>query len=273
MKLAMLWIGHVRTFHRIYPKLTYENLLDPLGVDPEDVDHFFFTSPAGQCRRNRPNDPPTDYSVEDAIEYVRHAMSPITLEIRESSEAAKLAVEAVRRHRAERGSDCLNLEALTYQYVRRSEAWKLFTDVEPAWRDYDVIVFNRPDVLLYDRIVPPSLPLADDEIHVFTSLGPQKDVTGLDDRWAMGSPAAMARYMPIADSVVQQYAVEKRPWCPEEVNRRHADQVGLRIVKCAYQGPVWPSWAPAWDVGHVGIARFQPDDGASLREALRLLRV
>jgi hypothetical protein len=273
MKLAMLWIGHVRTFHRVYPKLTLENLFEPLGVDTEDVDHFFFTSPAAQCRRNRANDPPADYSAEDAIEYVRHAMSPVTLEIRDPSEAAKQAVLSVRQNRNEQGSDWVNLEALTHQYVRRDESWKLFVDLEPTWRDYDVIIFNRPDVLLYDRIVAPSLPLSDDEIHVFTSLGPQKDVTGMDDRWAMGSPLAMSRYMQIADSVVHQYAVEKRPWCPEELNRRHTEQVGLRIVKCVYQGPGWPSWAPAWDANHVGIARFQPDDGSTLREALRNIRV
>lgn len=266
VKLAMLWVGHVRTFHNVWPNPTVENLLEPLGV--AEATHHFYTYPAAQCHRNRPNDPPPDYSPEDALRYVAGALRPDTLEVRESSSRADLAVAAVRRARAEQGNDWANLEALTRQYVRRTEAWEAFVASTPGWRDLDAIAFNRPDVFLYQPIAKPTR-FDPDEIHCFTSLGPRKDEAGLDDRWALGHPLAVERYMRVGDSVVQQYAVEKRPWCPEEVNRRHADRSGLRIVKCAYQGDAWN--APEWERGHVGIARFNDGDGRSLKQALRAL--
>ena len=266
MKLAMIWVGHVRTFHRVRLP-TVENLLEPLGVAPGEARHFLYTYPARQCLRNRPNDPPADYSAEDALEHMTLALRPEHVEIREASARADAAVAEVRARRRERGPDWTNLEALTMQYVRRTEAWEDFAARVPGWRSLDAIVFNRPDVFLYDKIAPPAFPLADDEIHVYTSLGPRKDATGLDDRWALGSPSAIESYMRVGDSVVGLLADEGRPWCPEENNRTHAERRGLKVRKLAYQG--WPAWAPHWEKGHVGIARFQEDDGRTLTEALR----
>ncbi len=267
MKLAMLWVGHIRTFHRIWPTSVNDNIFVPLGV--KQTTHYFFTYPDTQCKRNRANDPPSDYSHENALNYVQNILQPRFLEVREASVQARETVAEIRQARTEQGADWNNLEALTLQYVRRTEAWKSFVKLEPSWQKFDLIVFNRPDVFLYGCMVKPKS-FEPDDIHVFTSLGPQKDITGLDDRWAMGHPSAIERYMSVGDSITRQYAIERRSWCPEEVNRRHAELTGLRIVKCSYQN--WSTDLPQWEKDHVGIARFQNDDGQTLEAALQRYR-
>ncbi len=267
MNVAVIWVGHIRTFHKVWPSLTVANVLEPMGST--NVRHFFYTTSETQNQRNRPNDPPSDYSYSDALRYVRLSLKPEALVATEASHRVKEAVATVRAARAEVDGEWRNIEALTQQYVKRTEAWEHFVRLVPSWTtDFDAIVFNRPDVFLYDRLkLNNSVPFKTDDVHVFTSLGPTKDEKGLDDRWAVGHPRAIERYMRVGDSVVEQYAVEKRSWWPEEVNRRHADRSGLRIVKATYQA--WPPWAPAHERDHVGIMRFEPNDGRTLRAALR----
>lgn len=260
MNVAAIWVGHVRTFHRIWPENTVDGCWKPLGFS-FPIRNFFYTYPAGQCRRNRPNDPPGDYSPDEALEFVRLALRPEHLEIRGNSDRAQRLYEMICKRRGDMNSG--HIGTLVYQYVRRLEAWEDFKRRVPEWQQLDAIAFHRPDIEFAGTPMKIATPIAKGCFYTFHALG---SAGGIDDRFAIGHPLGIEAYMTAADSLEHLLIECKRSWDPELNYAKHIERTTSKRVAIKYT-----------DVDqtlnhYVNIARFVPTDGRTLKEKLEKAR-
>lgn len=261
MKIAAVWVGHVRTFHRIWPENINNFCWNPLKPS-QPVRSFFYTFPAGQCRRNRPNEPPRDYSTSDALEFVRLSLNPEHTEVRNDSQAAKDLFDLVcsRRKDMNRG----HVGSVVFQFVRRLEAWNDFKSRVPDWETFDAIAFHRPDVG-FDGHIDVTFPVFKNSLYTFTSLGPPAFNDGMDDRFAIGCPEAMDHYMRMGESVRRLLIDERKQWNPEQNYNLHCKSRGVNRLVGRY--------SDVKEKDHyVNIARFQDDDGRTLIKKLNEAR-
>jgi len=258
MRIAAIWVGHVRTFHRIWPENVTERCWNRLGLT-EPVRNFFYTYPAGQCRRNRPDDPPADYSAEDALEYVKLALDPEVLDIRDMSQASIDLYNEICKKRPDMNTG--HVGTVVHQFTKRLEAWNSFKTHLPDWEEFDAIVFHRPDVEFQGLVDIKLAGLTEDELYTFDSLGPPFFHDGMDDRFAIGHPKAIDRYMRMGESVPKMLLEEKRDWWPEQNYALHCKRSGIKRLEARYVEPV--------NGKHLlEIVRFSKEDGKTLAQKL-----
>ncbi len=260
MRIAAIWIGHVRTFHRIWPENVIDRCWARLGLTAPVV-NYFYTYPAGQCRRNRPDDPPPDYSSEDALEYVKLALKPDYLEVKDTSEQSMELYKRVLAARPDMNVG--HVGTVVHQFTKRLEAWNDFKS-RLDWKSFDAIVFHRPDV---EFLAPVNLklPVAEDEAYTFDSLGPPFFHDGMDDRFVIGHPTGVDRYMRMGESVPDMLLKERREWWPEQNYAIHCKRAGLKRLEARYVEPVNGK-------NLLEIVRFNKDDGKLLNQKLSDIR-
>ena len=262
MRIAAIWVGHVRTFHRIWPENVMERCWNRLGLT-EPVRNFFYTYPAGQCKRNRPDDPPTDYSVNDALEYVKLALKPEVLDVRDTSQASHELYKLVCSRRPDMNVG--HIGKVVHQFTKRLEAWNDFKQRLSEWADYDAIVFHRPDVEFLGPVDLKLKGLQPDELYTFDSLGPPFFHDGMDDRFTIGHPSAVDRYMRMGESVPGMLLEERRDWWPEKNYALHCQRMGIKRLEARYIEPVNGK-------NLLEIVRFNKEDGQTLLQKLASAR-
>lgn len=260
MRIAAIWIGHVRTFHRVWPDNIIQRFWSRLPAS-EPIRSFFYTYPGGQCRRNRPDDPPADYSSDEALEYVRLALKPQFMEIKDRSQRSLDLYDKVVRARPDMNVG--HVGTVVHQFTKRLEAWEDFKVRMPDWADHDAIVFHRPDVEFCED-VDIKLPVSKDEYYTFASLGPPYFYDGVDDRFAIGHPLAIDRYMRMGESVESLLIDQRRDWWPEQNYARHCERSGIKRLEALYTTPT--------NQNRLEIVRFKPDDGRVLSRMLDEVR-
>lgn len=260
MRIAAIWVGHVRTFHRIWPQNVTERCWNRLGLTAPVV-NYFYTYPAGQCRRNRPNDPPADYSAEEALEYVRLALKPDFMEVKDTSTQSTELYDRIVSVRKDMNIG--HIATVVHQFTKRLEAWNDFKS-RVDWKSFDAIAFHRPDVEFCGN-VDLKFPVSENETYIFDSLGPPFFHDGFDDRFTIGHPTGVDIYMRMGESVADMLLKEKRDWWPEQNYMLHCTRNGLKRLEARYVEPV--------NGKHLlEIARFNESDGKMLSRMLSDIR-
>lgn len=259
IKAAAIWVGHIRTFHRVFPENIVTNCWEQLGYKQDEVINFFYTYPSEQCKRNRPNDPPSDFSFDKAMEYMKMSLEPFTLSIKDNSNDSNELYNKIVS--ARKDMNVGHIATNVYQYKKRTEAWNDFIEKYPTWKDLDVIFFHRPDVSFDDKLK--SFEFEKNIIYVMHALGAKG---GIDDRWAFGSPEIMQKYMSIGDDVKKILLDEKREWWPELNYARHLQLQNSSTKEIKYLSKNQN------ENHYVNIARFEQSDGKLLSKKFNTIK-
>jgi hypothetical protein len=158
-----------------------------------------------------------------------------------------------------------HIGTVVHQFTKRLEAWNDFKLRLPEWESYDAIVFHRPDVEFLGPVDLKLEGLSPDELYTFDSLGPPFFYDGMDDRFAIGHPNAVDRYMRMGESVPDMLLKEKRDWWPEQNYALHCKRMGVKRLEARYVEPVNGK-------NLLEIVRFNEEDGKTLSQKLASAR-